>query len=171
MTMPAYLSNLTGAAPFAAELALKAALWLGAILLLTAVLRNASAAARHLVCSLGIAGLFAMPFLLNGLPWRITVPLAVAPDAQPAPRNSAVDAPTPSAAPAEANFASASVSQSLGVSRETGRESSRSAATPYPIGTLLLIVWSLGALFLIVRLNRSIAEVRRILRLATDCSD
>jgi HEAT repeat protein/beta-lactamase regulating signal transducer with metallopeptidase domain len=166
MTMQAYLSALAGAAPFAAELALKGALWLLAILTLTALLRRAPAATRHLVCSLGFAGLFAMPFLLNSLPWRIAVPLAVAPDAHRAQRGLSGDAPSPLAAEAPIERSS------LGAALPTPSDAGASAAAGAPdLATALLILWSLGTLLLLVRLGRSLVQVRRILGHARECDD
>ncbi|MGQ0641001.1 MAG: HEAT repeat domain-containing protein [Gemmatimonadaceae bacterium] len=171
--MQAYLSTLASAAPFAAELALKGALWLVAILIVTAVLRNASAATRHLVWSLGVAGLFAMPFLLNGLPWRIAVPLAVAPDAHRAQPGSVGDALTSSIQPSDPVSNPSARPQTLGSlpPLPPTDNSSSTADVLGRIGTALVIVWSLGALLLIVRLSRSVLHVRRILSTAEECDD
>jgi HEAT repeat protein/beta-lactamase regulating signal transducer with metallopeptidase domain len=175
MTMQAFLSSLAGAAPFAAELAFKAALWLVAILMLTAILRASSAATRHLVCSLGVAGLFAMPFLLNGLPWRIAVPLAVAPDAHRAQPGPSGNAPSPSPLPVSSSEAATAITPpSLGDDRQSldvAGGAISTAAMLSSIATALLGVWALGALLLLVRLARSVIHVRRILAAATASDD
>ena len=171
MTMQAYLSNLASAAPAAAELALKAALWLGAILVINALLRNASAATRHLVWTLGVAGLFVIPFVSNNIPWRIAVPLTVAPDAHRARRGPSVgDTPTdftPAVGPAvEANTAAAPPLGSLGPSstvsdnRYIDSEPLRPAL--FRMGMFVLALWSLGVLALLTRLTASLVRVSRI---------
>jgi len=178
--MQAYLSGLANAAPFAVELAVKGTLWLVAIAILAAILRNASAATRHLVWSLGIAGLFAMPFLLNGLPWRIAVPIAVAPDAHRAQPSPLDDAP-PALTDAGARSVRAST-ESLGTASGAAGSASGAAGlglaaapvnafTSARFGTALLVVWLLGALLLTLRVLRSVAHVRRILANAELCED
>ena len=77
--MQAYAAVLASAAPAAVEFALKGALWLCVVFMFAALLRAASASARHLVWCLGVAGLFALPLLSSRVPWRIAVPVAVAP--------------------------------------------------------------------------------------------
>jgi HEAT repeat protein/beta-lactamase regulating signal transducer with metallopeptidase domain len=169
--MQAYLAALSGAAPIAAELAIKGALWLVAIFMLTSVMRGASAAARHLVWSLGVLGLFALPLLSTRIPWRIAVPLAVAPNAPRAQQ----DDNTAGAPPAtkidkahEAAIENASTHATLG--------SAPSVSDPLPsapsrLPTLLLIVWSTGVAVLLVRLARSIVSVNRIIAKAESCDD
>jgi HEAT repeat protein/beta-lactamase regulating signal transducer with metallopeptidase domain len=162
--MQSLLSTVTGAAPLAAELALKGFLWLGAIFLITAALRNASASTRHLVWCVGIAGLFLLPVLSNRMTWRIAVPLAVAPDAHRAqllePTSGAPTLPSAAAPGRETTGAVAAVSSS-GTAQDEPRQSAITALpAPIPVSVLLLVAWSAGALLLLLRLALSVRRVR-----------
>lgn len=177
--MQAYLSTLASAAPVAAELAIKAALWLGAILLLTSLLHQASAATRHLVWALGVAGLFVIPFVSINIPWRIAVPLTVAPDAHRAQRGPSVgDAPTdvtPTASgTVESNANAALQLGSVAPSRvddSRAVEPSPANTAPFHMGTIVLALWSLGVLALLMRLTASLTRVRRIVADASPNDD
>lgn len=178
--MQAYLFALSGATPFAVELAIKGALWLGAVFVLTSVLRGASAATRHLIWCLGVVGLFALPLLSSRLPWRIAVPLAVAPDAHRAQLLDLTgDAPPLTASSAVADAARVPIADhSLGIpdaslqsSASTAEATASLPAAPPRIGTLLLAIWSAGALLLMLRLMRSVASVGTILVKARPCDD
>jgi HEAT repeat protein/beta-lactamase regulating signal transducer with metallopeptidase domain len=168
MTMQAYTAVLASVAPAAVELALKGALWLCAVFVFAGLLRSASAAARHLVWCLGVAGLFALPLLSNRVPWRIAVPVAVAPDAPRAqPLDVTGDAPPPRTLDEGASLGSTSVLDAPVTS------SPSAARSPAPIrpSTILLVVWSAGAVVLLLRLVRSVASVRRLLRGARPCDE
>jgi hypothetical protein len=59
---------------FILDIALKATAILLATLALNTVLRRASAATRHLLWSLSLVGLLALPVLIYGLPsWRVSI--------------------------------------------------------------------------------------------------
>lgn len=168
--MQANLASIAGAA---AELALKGALWLIVIFILTSVMRRTSAAARHLVWTLGVVGLFVLPVLTSRIPWRIAVPLAVAPNA---PRAQELDnsrgAPPISLtrdAAANAPAAAARANESLGNPQLAPSTGTLSAASIIP--TVLFVIWSAGVVVLLVRLTRSIVSVRRIIATAEDCDD
>jgi len=169
--MQAYFAALSGAAPIAAELAIKGALWLVAIFMLTSVMRGASAAARHLVWSLGVLGLFALPLLSTRIPWRIAVPLAVAPNAPRAQQ----DDNTAGAPPANKIDAAQEAAQA-NVPTRTTLGGTPSVGDPLPsapsrLPMLLIIVWSAGVAVLLVRLARSIVSVNRIIAKAEPCDD
>ncbi|HEV8361919.1 MAG TPA: HEAT repeat domain-containing protein [Gemmatimonadaceae bacterium] len=164
--MEAYL------APIAAELAVKGAIWLIAIFIMTSAMRRTSAAARHLVWSLGVLGLFALPLLSTRLPWRIAVPLAVAPNA---PRAQQLDN-SGGAPPTIKTDATEAVAPSAPTQDALGAPSSASVSDPLPgspsrIPTYVLIGWSAGVLLLLVRLARSIVSVNRIIARAGPCDD
>ncbi|MGH7710993.1 MAG: M56 family metallopeptidase, partial [Gemmatimonadaceae bacterium] len=171
--MQAYLATFAGAVPVAAALAVKGALWLAAIFLLTSALRSASAATRHLVWSIGIAGLFALPFLSSNLPWRIAVPLAVAPDAHRAqPLDTPGDAPTLANIDAETTVESLGNPAPVTVSdASTVLPAATQSTAPIQAGTWLVIAWYAGAVVLLLRLGRSVATVRRILANASPADD
>ncbi len=167
MTMPAYFSLLASTAPAAVELALKGALWLCAIFVFAGLLRSASAAARHLVWCLGVAGVFALPLLSSRIPWRIAVPVAVAPDAPRAqPLEVTGDAPPTIRLDAAESLGTSRASDPSPAPLATGRP-----PAPIHAGTLLLVVWSVGAVVLLLRLARSVASVSRILASARPCDD
>ena len=164
--MEAYL------APIAAELAVKGAIWLIAIFILTSAMRRTSAAARHLVWSLGVLGLFALPLLSTRIPWRIAVPLAVAPNAPRAQQldNSGGAPPSIKTEAAEAVVPSAPTADPLGAASPASVSDTLPNA-PSRIPTYILIVWSAGVLVLLVRLARSIVSVNRIIAKAGPCDD
>lgn len=170
--MQAYLAALSGAAPIAAELAIKGALWLIAIFLVTSVMRGASAAARHLVWSLGVVGLFALPLLSTRIPWRIAVPLAVAPNAPHEQMlNNTGDAPPAIKSDAVTGAAATELRD-----HTLGNAAASSISDPPPpsgsrLPTLLFVAWSLGVVVLLVRLARSILSVNRIMAKAGPCDD
>ena len=164
--MEAYL------APIAAELAVKGAIWLIAIFILTSAMRRTSAAARHLAWSLGVLGLFALPLLSTRIPWRIAVPLAVAPNAPRAQQldNSGGAPPTVTTDAAEAVAPSVPTQDAL-VAASSASVSDPLPDSPSRIPTYVLIVWSAGVLVLLVRLARSIVSVNRIIASAGPCDD
>jgi len=169
--MQAYFAALSGAAPIAAELAIKGALWLVAIFMLTSVMRGASAAARHLVWSLGVLGLFALPLLSTRVPWRIAVPLAVAPNAPRAQQDDNTSGAPPAIkidAAQQAAEANAPAHTALGGAPSV---SDQLPSAPSRLPTLLFIVWSTGVAVLLVRLARSIVSVNRIIAKAEPCAD
>lgn len=169
--MQAYFAALSGAAPIAAELAIKGALWLVAIFMLTSVMRGASAAARHLVWTLGVLGLFALPLLSTRIPWRIAVPLAVAPNAPRAPQ----DDNTAGAPPANKIDAAQEAAETRTPAQTTlggtPSVSDPAPSAPSRLPMLLFIVWSAGVTVLLVRLARSIVSVNRIIAKAEPCDD
>ena len=82
--MSTFLFDLAGAqASMPIAVAIKASVLLGLTALASLVLRRrASAATRHWVCTLAVAGLLVLPVLSLALPsWNVSVPVTVAPSA------------------------------------------------------------------------------------------
>lgn len=94
---------MTSLLPWLIDAALKSTALLLVVFGLTLLLRRASAAVRHLVWGLGVAGALALPLVSAVLPWRLAVlpsrPVAVtspAPDLDLTIADAAIPAPAPS---------------------------------------------------------------------------
>jgi HEAT repeat protein len=133
------------------EAALKATVMLLLVFGVAALLRRASAAARHTVWSSGFAGLVALPLLATTLPWRLEVLPAAASVVVPAPAFDAAEG------------------EPLGVINETLNDerptaeaavnlmppaapSGSSVSQPSNPGSWLVALWLVGAVLVIGRL-------------------
>jgi beta-lactamase regulating signal transducer with metallopeptidase domain len=150
---------------------LKGTLVLIAVIVAAGSLRRASAALRHLVWGTGIVTLLALPFVSLVLPWRLPVvtldavvtPPATSPVA-PAPEPSVISAPQdPARDPGIASGVDRSVTP---LDRPQGG-GARTAISPATLVTLLLVIWGLGALYLVVRLVLGAVVLGRVVRRGT----
>ena len=149
----------------------KGTLLLLAAIVVVAALRRASAAVRHLVWGTVIVSLLVLPLVSAMLPWRLSIvplPIAAAPGA-----TLDAGAPTPPA-PAAALFetprlpgTSAAPSGKTPEPAPITPGSVWSRLTPPTILALLLLVWGLGALYLLGRLVLGAAVLARVVRRGT----
>jgi beta-lactamase regulating signal transducer with metallopeptidase domain len=188
--MSTFLFDLAGAqASMPIAVAIKASVLLGLTALASLVLRRrASAATRHWVCTLAVAGLLVLPVLSLALPsWNVSVPVTVAPNpvvaaGLPPPRNASADRrslgeggqPSDELGPAVpqpgSEASSPAPSNAVTLEAET---------TPAPTVSTVGITWTsallglyaAGALLLIVRLIVQHIAARRLVRSATEVVD
>ena len=147
----------------------KTTLLLTLVAMLSYLLRRRSAALRHLLWTLGIAGLVAIPALITLAPptFRLrvlpTLPSSAAPSRETRDRAPASTHPQPVSQP-RVSFA---------VSEEPAAEAdtSTSARPPVDITRVLLALWLAGALMLIARFVVGLAIVRGIARRARPVTD
>lgn len=159
------IAGVPAAVLWTAALVLKATLVLAAAGALTALLRHASAALRHLVWSGALGALLVLPLLSASLPWRL--PLAVAPAAAVASEAPPVAGP-PAPAPT-APHRPASPAHSAGhPAGSTGGVIAPAAARPWSPSLLdvALAIWAVGALALLGRLLLGGWKLRRLVRRA-----
>ena len=190
------VENVAAAARFALDVALKATVLLSITALALVALRRASAAARQLVATLGLAGTLALPVAALFAP-RWEIPLLPSPVPREAPaRTAAAAEPEPASAgpgtqespigvvefekdgPAfeRATAAPAArIEERSGTRRLSPRKGSEpdgsapktpSSPTWWMFGTLAL--WSVGTLLASARLALGAARVARIRRCASD---
>lgn len=140
-------------------------LLLGAIVVV-AGLRRASAAVRHLVWGTVIASLLVLPLVSAVLPWRLSVvplgPIAVAPAVVP---NAGSPALPPAAAPSAAPREPAAGAGPAAKAVEPPTVAPRFDATTLLV--LLLLVWGLGAAYLLGRLLLGAVVLARVVRRGT----
>ena len=136
---------------FALLLLAKATLLLGAAALGALALSRASAAARHLLWSLALLALLALPALALAVPaWKPAF-LAVV----PASRSTQIDDVAPQIASPVARFASLASAPLA-----TSAPSTEGA----PLGMILLAAWAAGVIVLLARLGLGLLAVRRLAR-------
>ena len=140
----------------------KASLILAATGLVTLVLRRASAAARHMIWTLGLMGALIVPALALALP-RWEVPLVrISADAIAAQPPAAMPAPvTPAVAHhrTATNDAAAGPAVSAAATTTTGSEATTARTLP-SWSTSLLLIWSIGALLIIGRMMLGLVAVQ-----------
>ena len=148
-----------------ADALIKTTLLLALVAIAAYLLRRRSAALRHLLWMLGIAGLIAIPAVIVATPFRlrilprVTLPQPSAPTLEnhgPSPVRSA---PAPISQP-RVSF----VSEEQPANTESGRAS-------IDVMQVLLLAWLVGALILIARYLVGYAIVRRISRRAHPITD
>ncbi|MGH7591806.1 MAG: hypothetical protein ACREL2_10245, partial [Gemmatimonadales bacterium] len=144
------LSGIPAGLAWALGVALKVTIVLGAAGLVTALLRGASAAARHLVWSGALATALLIPLLSLSLPWKLPVAVWAAPAAAPA---TSLPAAPPVSAPHMVTGASrtaASGSQAAdGSRRDTPTVTSGSTLSAAATAAL---VWGGGAFLILAQL-------------------
>jgi HEAT repeat protein/beta-lactamase regulating signal transducer with metallopeptidase domain len=140
-----------------------------AVILVAGSLRRASAALRHLVWGTGILTLLALPFVSLALPWELPV---VALEPVVAPQATPPHAPVPEAGAAsvpqvnhdrDAGPASG-VDRSNALVEGPQGGGGRAPISPATIVTLLLVIWGLGALYLVARLVLGAVVLGRVVR-------
>jgi beta-lactamase regulating signal transducer with metallopeptidase domain len=176
------LDNLAPALALLLDAALKATVVLLGALAATRLMRRRTAAARHLVWVVALAGVLALPALAAVLPaWKAVpiptflrpVPTAPAPStdaAHPAIReHSEADAPSSHAIESASESLaplSSSPSSTFVPTQESGR-----APLPFDWRMALLAVWGIGGGLLLARLAYGVARVAWIERRATEITD
>jgi beta-lactamase regulating signal transducer with metallopeptidase domain len=150
------------------ETAFKASCVLAAAMMANALLRRRqSAASRHLVWTLAVAGLLVLPVLSASLPrWNVEIPVAGSAAAAPGHAPGEVDA-------SHLNPESAVGAGVDSPAATTAAEVSVSAPISSRVGWLALlpVVYAAGVLLLLIRLLRERWMVRRLARRAADVSD
>ena len=144
--------------PFAASIAIKAAILFGAAALAIPLLRRRSAALRHLVWSLAIGGSVLLPVVAALTPVTIPVLPARAPSAVVAVDEQADADPHPVA---EASRGAAAPVE----------PASESSAPPMSRGVLLLVLWLAGAGLFIARFAIGMVRLRRMVKRAVPVED
>jgi len=155
---------LEGGVAWASLELLKATVLLLVVFAVAALLRRASAGARHLVWGVGLVALLALPIASALSPWRLSLP-DVAKPAPAAPQASVEASPPPvREAPTFVSVATeaeaSSISNSLVSARETPRWTMRQALV------LVAAIWAFGAAIVLVRLIAGVVLVRRAMRRA-----
>ena len=167
----------------AAELSARSAAWLellaaaavkGMLILIIAValniaLRRASAAARHLVWSLALASLLALPVLSFGLPsWPVPLlPGLFVKDRAEALTNqreiaapaAVAIAPSPQARDERATVKQQAQSAARSLPASPAPEAERNNGEPFNWPSLALMIWMAGALLVLLRLSIGTASV------------
>lgn len=144
-------------------------LLLGAILVATA-LRRASAAVRHLVWGTVIASLLVLPIVSAVLPWRLSiVPLPIAAAPRATLNSGTPTLPSPTGAPAESPRepgASLVPSGKVAAPATTAPAAPSVSArlNPATLFVTLLLVWALGAVYLLGRLLLGALVLGRVVR-------
>jgi beta-lactamase regulating signal transducer with metallopeptidase domain len=150
----------------------KGTLLLLAALIVVATLRRASAAVRHLVWGTVIASLLVLPLVSAVLPWQLSivpVPIAAVPVAT---INAGTPTPPTPAAPSESPREPGAGAVSSGQMPDpatitTAAPSLWSRLTPTTLLASLLIVWALGAVYLLGRLCLGAVVLARVVRRGT----
>jgi beta-lactamase regulating signal transducer with metallopeptidase domain len=150
----------------------KGTLLLLAAIVVVAALRRASAAVRHLVWGTVIASLLVLPPVSAVLPWRLSIvplgPIAAAPGTTLHAGSPAL--PSAAAAPAGSprNPGAGPVVRTSESATEAPATPSRWARfTPTSLLELLLLVWALGASYLLGRLILGAVVLARVVRRGT----
>ncbi|MEX2179541.1 MAG: HEAT repeat domain-containing protein [Gemmatimonadaceae bacterium] len=168
MSIPATLGSMDAVGSFALLVTAKAALLYAVAAGVTLLVRRRSAASRHLIWSLAIAGAVVLPIVAAVLP--VTLHLRPARtlsvdehrlvDAAPASRGAAVGEPgTPGSAPhAESSVASLSA-ETVGTVK------------PFDWALALLALWLAGALVLLARFIVGAVRVHALVRRAAPAAD
>jgi len=134
-----------------AAAALKATVMLVLVFGLAALLRRASAAARHTVWSSGFAGLLVLPLLASTLPWRLEVLPSSASVVEPRARVRApIAEPTFSYEPAPVAPAP-SASTTTSETSTTSTTSPTSLTSGISTSTLFIALWFLGVTLVVGR--------------------
>ncbi|HMA41236.1 MAG TPA: M56 family metallopeptidase [Gemmatimonadales bacterium] len=151
----------------------KGTLLLVAAIVVAAALRRASAAVRHLVWGTVIASLLVLPLVSAVLPWQwsvVPLPIAAAPGAT---LNAGVPTP-PSLAPAPSESPRAPGASAVGSGEKQAPATVPPAApsmwsrlTPPTLLASLLLVWALGAAYLLGRLILGAVVLARVVRRGT----
>ncbi|MGB7211424.1 MAG: M56 family metallopeptidase, partial [Gemmatimonadales bacterium] len=154
------LSGIPAGLAWALGVALKATMVLGAAGLLAALLRNASAAARHLVWGGALATALLIPLLSVSLPWKLQVTVLHAPAASP-PDAPPVFVPRPAT---DAHRMAARGPTAVGSSRpDVHTVPSRSTFS----GNLTTaLVWGGGTFLVLAQLLFGAFAIRRVVRRA-----
>lgn len=135
------------------DAALKATLLLGSAALLASLLRPASAAARHLVWSLGLVGVLSLPLLTQTLPrLELALPQIHRPQAQTLP-------PLPAAGKTASLPGANDASEAVITTNVSAKALPRS---PWPVCVLML--WLAGVGLTLLRLLSGVASVQKIAR-------
>jgi beta-lactamase regulating signal transducer with metallopeptidase domain len=146
------------------EIAIKATTLLAAAGFVQLVVgRKASAAARHLIWTLTIAAVLALPLASALLP-RWTVEIPVAPVTTPAPlsrRIATIDSSLPDARPTPPALAP--------IDRATPASTTSTAAVAWPV--LIAALYAIGVLLLLARIGLERLALRRVVRSAHPITD
>lgn len=151
----------------------KGTLLLLAAIVVVAALRRASAAVRHLVWGTVIASLLVLPLVSAVLPWRLSIvplPVPAAPSATltagvPTPPSLT---PAPSESPRQPGTSAVRSWETQAPATVTPPTSSVwSRLTPPTLLAWLLLVWALGAMYLLGRLILGAVVLARVVRRGT----
>lgn len=158
--------------PLALDAAFKSSVVLAGTFAAALLLRRASAAARHLAWTLGLAGTLVAPALSLGLPrWEVPLVRVSPPDASPAPASAepsfvtvhrphaAVTGPHSDTAGAPAHSTASQASPPTAPQPARGATSGVDLAS-IPWTMLLLIVWIAGAAVILGRVMLGLAAVQ-----------
>ena len=175
--------NLANAIRFALDIALKATVLLLATAVALAALKRASASARQLVATLGLAGTLLLPVVTFVAPrWEIPLVPNPVPLASPASATPSAEEWAPPARHEAVSAADAEVETSAPVPAPEGASDVSAAATASPkpwtspvsrtTGMLLILAgWVAGMAFSLGRLALGAGRVRRVCRLASSDAD
>ena len=149
----------------------KGTLLLLAAIVVVAALRRASAAVRHLVWGTAIASLLVLPLVSAVLPWQLSIvplPIAAAPGATLDAGVSTPPSPAPSESPRQPGASAVRSGETPAPATVTpAAPSVWSRLTPPTLLASLLLVWALGALYLLGRLILGAVVLARVVRRGT----
>ncbi len=164
-----------------ADAVLKGTALLLVVFALAYVLKRAPAATRHLAWAVGLAGVLALPFLSNTMPWRLSVlPAAAAPVASVTaidlavvsddPLLPALDQTRPIASPVASR---AAVSRPDASAQASPVELERGLSWPSAATLIALLptLWLIGVAVLLLRLVIGVAAIQVIARRAESSRD
>ncbi len=157
--------------PFAIDAAIKSSVVLAGTFTAAWLLRRASAAARHLAWTLGLAGTLLVPTLSLGLPrWEVPLVRVTAPESAPVPvaapptaivhRSHAATAGAEHSGPIQAPAISSQPSSAETSATVRGTATFGVDLGSLPWTTLLLIVWTAGAVIVLGRVLLGLAAVQ-----------
>lgn len=151
--------------PVAVAALIKATVLLGLVGIAAYFLRRRSASLRHLLWSLAIAGIVALPVLSAVSPFQWHLRLAAPPEATLDPQ------PAPSASNAALSERRDNLAAPDGptIDHASGTTSGAAARRPWP--TILLALWLVGALLSLARFAAGLIIVRRLAQRATTVTD
>jgi HEAT repeat protein/beta-lactamase regulating signal transducer with metallopeptidase domain len=160
------LESLISLSPFAADALLKTTILLAIVAAATMLLRRRSAALRHLLWTLGTAGLVVLPLLA----WLAPFQLRVLPAPVAAPTPAIQERGTDNPAQHPLTHEPVSIAEPV-ATEEHGPIASAPAPGQFTLVSILASLWVSGMLLLLARFARGVIKVRNIARRSAIVTD
>jgi HEAT repeat protein/beta-lactamase regulating signal transducer with metallopeptidase domain len=143
---------------------LKGTVLLLGVIVVAALLRRASAALRHLVWCLGIVTVLGLPLISMALPWQLAVvPMEPLTPSTP----SFVKSPASRESPAPLDRSATGAIDAGTTSQTPAVGEPRAAISTASVINLLLVIWGVGAAYLLARLAFGALVLGRVVRRGT----
>ena len=165
--------SMTALPPFVADALLKTTILLAIVAASSVLLRRRSAALRHLVWTLGIAGLVVLPALTRVAPFQLRILPTPTPQLVPA-TTSVPDTRKSESTADPAPSRSLNTGSLVGEPGTAGVESvptTARAERSFDFPSILTLVWVAGMLALLARFARGVVKVTRISAGASELTD